>query len=160
MSSSSSRFEVIRANDRGPTNKRSLRLCIQTGVLVLTAFGVTSPSLARSSFDGAWSVVVVTRAGASKTHRISGLRFNCDEAVARIVKTIAVYDDFCHDNDPWEEHDFGAFEVDGHKIFFKIDYYDPTLTYRSEDPADPTITRRMITIMLLIKSKSTGADRF
>ena len=64
------------------------------------------------------------------------------------MKTIAVYDDFCHENDPWEEHDFGAFEVDGHKIFFKIDYYDPTLTYHSDDPADPTITHRMITIML------------
>jgi hypothetical protein len=40
------------------------------------------------------------------------------EAVARIVKTIAVYDDFCHANDPHEEHDFGVFEVEGHKIFF------------------------------------------
>ena len=41
----------------------SSRLWIQTCVLLLTCFGVTSPSLARSSFDGAWSVVVVTRAG-------------------------------------------------------------------------------------------------
>ena len=32
------------------------------------------------------------------------------EAVARIVKTIAVYDDFCHANDPYEEHDFGSFD--------------------------------------------------
>ena len=46
------------------------------------------------------------------------------EAVARIVKTIAVYDDFCHANDPYEEHDFGSFEVDGQTIFFKIDYFD------------------------------------
>jgi Protein of unknown function (DUF3768) len=30
------------------------------------------------------------------------------EAVTRIVKTIAVFDDFCHANDPHEEHDFGA----------------------------------------------------
>jgi hypothetical protein len=30
------------------------------------------------------------------------------EAVARIVKTIAIYDDFCHANDPYEEHDFGC----------------------------------------------------
>ena len=71
-----------------------------------------------------------------------------DEAVARIVKTIAVYDDFCHDNDPYEEHDFGAFEADGHTIFFKIDYFDPTLTWHSDDPADPSITHRVITIML------------
>ena len=70
------------------------------------------------------------------------------EAVARIVKTIAVYDDFCHAHDPYEEHDFGSFDVDGQTIFFKIDYFDPTLTYHSDDPADPTITHRVITIML------------
>jgi hypothetical protein len=46
------------------------------------------------------------------------------EAVDRIVKTIGVFDDFCHANDPHEEHDFGSFDVDGHTIFFKIDYYD------------------------------------
>jgi uncharacterized protein DUF3768 len=70
------------------------------------------------------------------------------EAVARIVKTIAVYDDFCHANDPHEEHDFGAFEADGHMIYFKIDYFDESLTYHSPDPADPSVTKRVITIML------------
>jgi hypothetical protein len=45
------------------------------------------------------------------------------EAVARIVKTIGVFDDFCH-NDPHEEHDFGAFDADGQRVFFKIDYFD------------------------------------
>ena len=30
------------------------------------------------------------------------------EAVGRIVKTIAIFDDFCHANDPHEERDFGA----------------------------------------------------
>ena len=59
------------------------------------------------------------------------------EAVANIVKTIEVYDDFCHANDPYEEHDFGSFEADGHTIFFKIDYYDSTLTVHSPDPSDP-----------------------
>jgi Protein of unknown function (DUF3768) len=70
------------------------------------------------------------------------------EAVARIVKTIAVYDDFCHANDPYEEHDFGAFEANGHVIFFKIDYYNKRLDVRSPDPADPSVTERVITIML------------
>jgi hypothetical protein len=70
------------------------------------------------------------------------------DAVERIVKTIAVFDDFCHANDPHEEHDFGAFEADGQKIFFKIDYFDKTLTYHSPDPSDPTVTERVITIML------------
>jgi Protein of unknown function (DUF3768) len=49
------------------------------------------------------------------------------EAVERIVKTIAVFDDFCHANDPQEEHDFGTFDVDGHTIMFKIDYFDHDL---------------------------------
>ena len=70
------------------------------------------------------------------------------EAVERLVKTISVYDDFCHANDPHEEHDFGAFDADGHRIFFKIDYYDKTLTYHSPDPSDQSVTERVITIML------------
>jgi Protein of unknown function (DUF3768) len=70
------------------------------------------------------------------------------EAVERIIKTIAVFDDFCHANDPYEEHDFGPFEVDGHRIFFKIDYLDQAVTCHSPDPADPSVTKRVITIML------------
>ena len=70
------------------------------------------------------------------------------EAVARIVKTIEVYDDFCHANDPHQEHDFGSFEADGQTIFFKIDYFDTTMTHHSPDPADPAVTERVITIML------------
>jgi len=70
------------------------------------------------------------------------------EAVERIIKTIAVYDDFCHANDPNEEHDFGAFDADGRRIFFKIDYYVKTLTYHSPDPSDASVTERVITIML------------
>ena len=70
------------------------------------------------------------------------------ETVARIVKTIAVYDDFCHANDPHEEHDFGAFDADGNRIFFKIDYYDESLTVHSPDPSDTKVTKRVITIML------------
>ena len=70
------------------------------------------------------------------------------EAVTRIVKTIAVFDDFCHANDPHEEHDFGGFDADGQQVFFKIDYFDESLTYHSPDPADPSVTKRVITIML------------
>jgi hypothetical protein len=69
-------------------------------------------------------------------------------AVERIVKTIAVFDDFCHANDPHEEHDFGSFEADGTTIFFKIDYFDRDLSMHSSDPADPAVTQRVITIML------------
>ncbi len=70
------------------------------------------------------------------------------QAVERIVQTIAVYDDFCHENDPYEEHDFGAFEAEGVRVFFKIDYFDKTLQYGSPDPADADVIERVMTIML------------
>lgn len=56
--------------------------------------------------------------------------------------------DFSTDNDPYGEHDFGAFSVGDEKLFWKIDYYDRSLDYGSKDPADPAQTTRVLTIML------------
>jgi Protein of unknown function (DUF3768) len=70
------------------------------------------------------------------------------EAVDRIVQTISVFDDFCHANDPHQEHDFGSFQAEGETIFFKIDYFDNNLSCHSPDPTDPSVTKRVITIML------------
>ena len=67
------------------------------------------------------------------------------EAVARIVKTIAVFDDFCHANDPYDEHDFGTFEADGKTIFLKIDLYEePGVKSKNGEP----VVNRVLTIML------------
>jgi hypothetical protein len=70
------------------------------------------------------------------------------EAVERLVTALTVFDDFCFENDPHEEHDFGALEVEGQTVFFKIDYFDLDLSGHSPDPADPAVTRRVLTIML------------
>jgi hypothetical protein len=68
-----------------------------------------------------------------------------EEATARIIKTIAVFDDFCHANDPHEEHDFGSFEAEGQTIFFKIDLYEePDVKGANGEP----IVTRVLTIML------------
>jgi hypothetical protein len=48
---------------------------------------------------------------------------------------------------PHGEHDFGSFEADGQQIFFKIDY-DKALNAHSPDPSNPSVTERVITIML------------
>ena len=61
------------------------------------------------------------------------------------VRTFAAFDG---DNDPWQEHDMAFLEVDGERIFFKVDYYDPELRYLSADPSNPEITRRVLTIGL------------
>ena len=101
------------------------------------------PNVGRVAYGGACS-----SAYGSRRSLTAGIAALGAEAVARVVKTIAVYDDFCNANDPYEEHDFGSFEVDGHKIFFKIDYYDKSRSCHSTDPFDPSVTERVITIML------------
>ena len=70
------------------------------------------------------------------------------DAAERIFRTIATFDDFCHANDPHQEHDFGSFKAEGQTIFFKIDYFDKAMTMHSPDPSNPAVTQRVITIML------------
>lgn len=66
--------------------------------------------------------------------------------VGDIYTAVYNYKDFTEDNDPYGEHDFGSFKIHGHKIFWKIDYYDQQLKY-GVDPLDPDC-RRVVTIML------------
>jgi hypothetical protein len=68
------------------------------------------------------------------------------EVVERLVKTITVFDDFCNANDPHGKHD-GTFDFDGTIVMFRIDYYDKSLNSLSLNPADPSVTERVITIM-------------
>jgi type IV pilus biogenesis protein CpaD/CtpE len=70
-----------------------------------------------------------------------------DDQAAILVRVVS-FEDFTPDNDPYEEHDFGAFDHQGKKLFWKIDYYDAACKYGSNDPADPAQTTRVLTIML------------
>lgn len=64
------------------------------------------------------------------------------------LRRTASFDAFNADCDPHGEHDFGAFEIDGRKFFFKVDYYDSAFEYGSEDASDPEKTGRVLTLML------------
>ena len=70
------------------------------------------------------------------------------EVQAQILTAVQAFDDFNDGNDPWQEHDFGALECAGEKVLFKIDYFELTRAAHAEDPADPSKTERVITIML------------
>ena len=83
-----------------------------------------------------------------KVMMTSGIDALDDGVKARILEKVRTFDAFSKDNDPHHEHDFGAFEEGGHKVFFKLDYYDAEMVYGSEDPADPSKTTRVLTIML------------
>lgn len=68
-------------------------------------------------------------------------------AQAEILRRVRRFAGWTPENDPHGEHDFGAFTYQGERIYFKIDYYDPDLTYGSENPADLSQTRRVLTVM-------------
>lgn len=80
---------------------------------------------------------------------------------SRVRELVETFDAFTLDNDPYGERDFGAIyqDSDDHwtttrparpieTVFWKIDTYDRDLRYVSEDPANPAVTRRVLTIML------------
>jgi Protein of unknown function (DUF3768) len=70
------------------------------------------------------------------------------EKVVHIWETVARFETFTEDNDPHGEHDFGSFEFEGASVLWKIDYYDSSLEFGSDDPADPDKTTRVLTILL------------
>jgi hypothetical protein len=65
-----------------------------------------------------------------------------------VIEQVRRFSDFTPDNDPYGEHDFGAFEYVGNTVFWKIDCYDLDLLMHSPDPADPSVTARVLTVML------------
>ncbi len=79
-----------------------------------------------------------------QTEGISALSSKDQSAIREKVE---LFNDFNQENDPYNQHDFGDSEYNGQKVFWKIDYYDKNLEYGSEDPANPEITKRVLTIM-------------
>ena len=79
------------------------------------------------------------------TRGISVLPLDAQTAITERVRS---FEEFEEANDPWGEHDFGRFEYDGQTVMWKIDCYDTKLKWGSPDPADPAVTRRVLTIML------------
>lgn len=91
---------------------------------------------ARQSFRGCR--VAITQGIAALGH----------DAVYAILARIKAYDDFTADNDPYHEHDFGSLHWGELQVFWKIDYYDLDLSMHSLDASDPSITTRVLTVML------------
>lgn len=90
-----------------------------------------------------------------------GIRALSEADQSRLRELVETFDAFTPDNDPYGERDFGAVYqgVDGVwsvsrpvvvavTVCWKIDAYDRELRFGSEDPADPAVTRRVLTIML------------
>ena len=68
--------------------------------------------------------------------------------LVRLTNAVRDYTAFTEEHDPHGEHDMGVLEFDGKTVWFKIDYYDLDLCMASTDPADPAVTKRVLTLML------------
>ena len=81
----------------------------------------------------------------------AGIAAMSSEDKANIVSLVQNFDNFTPDNNPYSENDFGSFDYKGEKILWKIDYYDLNHKYMSENPANPDITNRILTIMTVFE---------
>ncbi len=65
-----------------------------------------------------------------------------------LLRMVRDFEAFDEDNDPHGEHDLGAVELGDIRCFWKIDDYDREMKSLSPDPADPSVTTRVLTVML------------
>ena len=89
-----------------------------------------------------------TTMSGGKVFMTAGVDALPSDVKAMAIRKVATFSGFTPENDPHGEHDFGSFELAGRKFFWKIDYYDLAMEYGSDDPADPSKTTRVMTIML------------
>ena len=90
----------------------------------------------RRRYEGRW--VVLT----------SGIKALGPELIRRIFAAVAAFDEFNEDNDPYGEYDCATMTLEDIKFIWKIDYYDPSRTYASEDRSNPECTARVLTVIL------------
>lgn len=62
------------------------------------------------------------------------------------LASVAGFDSFTSDNDPYGWHDFGSLTVAGIALYWKFDLFDEAYEYGSAEPSDPARTRRLLTI--------------
>ena len=73
-----------------------------------------------------------------------------DGFMPEAVKAVGAVDRFEPEDDPDGWHDFGAIEIRGETVFWKIDLYEANSDFRygAETPENPETTMRVLTIMM------------
>ena len=89
-----------------------------------------------------------TRMCGGLVHMTDGVAALGLAAVNAIFAAVSTFAAFSEDNDPHGEHDCAVMEVEGHRIIWKIDYFDRSRSHHSPDAADPKVTVRVLTVML------------
>lgn len=85
-----------------------------------------------------------------RMHLTSSLAMAEDGLALEAVQAVGEFDVFEPESDPDGCHDFGAVDIRGQKVFWKIDLYeaDSDFRYGAEAPDNPATTVRVLTIMM------------
>ena len=92
----------------------------------------------RLRITGTGGAIMITQ----NVQRVTGFDANV------LAAALAGFEGFDPDNDPHGERDFGEISLWGYDLLWKIDYYNLDLKFGSNDPADPAVTSRVLTVML------------
>ncbi|MET1756470.1 DUF3768 domain-containing protein [Novosphingobium sp. RD2P27] len=100
----------------------------------------------------------------SKVVMTQGIAALDDATRSRVFELVETFNDFTPDNDPHGERDAGFLYQDASgqwrtrwtsevekpalSVMWKIDYYDRALEFGSEEPWNPQVTKRVLTILL------------
>src|ERR1700688_1799496 len=88
-----------------------------------------------------------TLTGSGRIFVTAGIAAFSPQQQAEIMHRVHTSDLFSPDKDPHREQDFGSFAYAGTTTFWKTDCHDRHLNYGSPDPADSTVTTRVLTIL-------------
>lgn len=94
----------------------------------------------------------ITVAAANDAFRAAGFGVSLTPGVQQLedlgglMRAVREFRDFTEHNDPYGEHDFGEIEWQDVKVFWKVDYYNRTLS-GGVSPLSP-LCQRVLTVML------------
>lgn len=77
----------------------------------------------------------------------AGIAANGQDFVNACILALADYDDFTDFTDPFADHSFGVMDVNGERVWWKIDLYDENRRFGSSAPDNPARTYRVLTLL-------------
>lgn len=91
--------------------------------------------------------------GRSGHHRIlstQGVQALGSQAIQEVLRQVLLFpdDSFRESHDPYGDRDFVVVNHQGQKVWAKIDTYDLSMEWMSENPWDDVVTVRVLTLML------------
>jgi len=69
------------------------------------------------------------------------------EKLNQLIKLVQSAGKTDEGDNPYGENDFGTVDLNNNTYYWKIDYYDSTYSYHSEDKSDLKKTNRLLSIM-------------